>query len=38
MSPLALPQTEGKLLGRCVVPVGDGGWWREPELGDLVRM
>ena len=28
---------EGK-LGRCVVAVGDGGSWREPELGDLVRM
>ena len=27
---------EGK-LGRCVVAV-DGGSWREPELGDLVRM
>ena len=23
---------EGK-LGRCVVEVGDGGSWREPELG-----
>ena len=29
---------EGKLLGRCVVVVGDDGSWREPELGDLVRM
>ena len=28
---------EGK-LGRCFVAVGDGGSWREPELGDLVRM
>ena len=25
-------------LGRCVVVVGDGGWWREPKLGNLVRM
>ena len=28
---------EGKLV-RCVVAVGDGSSWREPELGDLVGM